>query len=55
MAELEDAAKKLTIDEDGDGKPEIYGFLSRGWGRLTTASFASGCRTRVTACSRPIA
>jgi multiple sugar transport system substrate-binding protein len=41
MEELEDAAKKLTIDEDGDGKPEIYGFLSRGHGRLTTASFAS--------------
>ena len=41
MAELEDAAKKLTIDEDGDGKPEIHGFLSRGWGRLTTASFAT--------------
>ena len=41
MAELEDAAKKLTIDEDGDGKPEIYGFLSRGHGRLTTASFAT--------------
>ena len=41
MAELEDAAKKLTIDEDGDGKPEIYGFLSRGAGRLTTASFAT--------------
>lgn len=41
MAELEDAAKKLTIDEDGDGKPEIYGYLSRGWGRLTTASFAT--------------
>ena len=29
------------FDDDGDGKPEIYGFLSRGWGRLTTASFAS--------------
>jgi len=41
MAELEDAAKKLTIDKDGDGKPEIYGFLTRGWGRLTTASFAT--------------
>jgi multiple sugar transport system substrate-binding protein len=41
MAELESAAQKLTIDEDGDGKPEIYGFLSRGWGRLTTASFAT--------------
>ena len=41
MAELEDAAKKLTIDEDGDGKPEVYGFLSRGHGRLTTASFAT--------------
>lgn len=41
LAELEDAAKKLTIDEDGDGKPEIHGFLSRGWGRLTTASFAT--------------
>ena len=41
MAELEDAAKKLTIDEDGDGTPEVYGFLSRGHGRLTTASFAT--------------
>ena len=41
MAELEDAAKKLTIDEDGDGKPDNYGFLSRGHGRLTTASFAT--------------
>ncbi len=41
MAELEDAARKLTIDEDGDGEPEVYGFLSRGHGRLTTASFAT--------------
>ena len=41
LAELEDAAKKLTIDEDGDGTPEVYGFLSRGHGRLTTASFAT--------------
>jgi len=41
MEELEAAAKQLTIDEDGDGKPEIHGFLSRGWGRLTTASFAT--------------
>lgn len=41
MAELEAAAKALTIDEDNDGKPEIYGYLSRGWGRLTTASFAT--------------
>jgi len=41
MEELENAARKLTIDENGDGKPEIYGFLSRGWGRLTTASFAT--------------
>ena len=41
LTELEAAAKKLTIDEDGDGKPEIHGFLSRGWGRLTTASFAT--------------
>lgn len=41
MAELEAAAKALTIDEDGDGNPEIHGFLSRGWGRLTTASFAT--------------
>ncbi len=41
MAELEDAARKLTLDEDGDGKPEVYGFLSRGHGRLTTASFAT--------------
>ena len=41
LAELEDAARKLTIDEDNDGTPEVYGFLSRGWGRLTTASFAT--------------
>ena len=41
MAELEDAARKLNIDEDGDGEPEVYGFLSRGHGRLTTASFAT--------------
>ena len=41
MEELEDAARKLTIDDNGDGKPETYGFLSRGWGRLTTASFAT--------------
>ena len=40
MAELEDAAKKLTI-KDKSGNIEIYGFLSRGWGRLTTASFAT--------------
>jgi multiple sugar transport system substrate-binding protein len=40
MEELEAAAQKLTIkDEDGD--VEIHGFLSRGWGRLTTASFAT--------------
>ncbi|MGI9336725.1 MAG: extracellular solute-binding protein [Gammaproteobacteria bacterium] len=41
LEELEAAAKALTIDEDGDGTPEIHGFLSRGWGRLTTASFAT--------------
>ncbi|MCH9045860.1 MAG: extracellular solute-binding protein [SAR324 cluster bacterium] len=41
LQELEAAAKKLTIDEDGDGKPEIYGFLSRGRDRLITASFAT--------------
>ena len=41
MEELWDAARKLTIDENGDGKPEVYGYLSRGWGRLTTASFAT--------------
>jgi multiple sugar transport system substrate-binding protein len=40
MAELEDAAKKLTI-KDASGNVETYGFLSRGWGRLTTATFAS--------------
>lgn len=40
MEELEEAAKKLTI-KDEDGNVEMYGFLSRGWGRLTTASFAS--------------
>jgi len=41
LEELEAAAKKLTIDEDGDGKPEIYGFLERGKGRETTAGFAT--------------
>ncbi|MBW1698815.1 MAG: extracellular solute-binding protein [Deltaproteobacteria bacterium] len=41
MEELEEAARKLTIDENGDGKPEIYGFLSRGRERLITASFAT--------------
>ncbi|MCP5149748.1 MAG: extracellular solute-binding protein [Ectothiorhodospiraceae bacterium] len=41
MAELEAAAKALTIDEDKDGTPEIYGFLARGWGNLATASFAT--------------
>ncbi len=40
MEELEAAAKALTIKDD-DGNVEVYGFLSRGWGRLTTASFAS--------------
>ncbi len=41
LEELEAAAKQLTIDENGDGKPEMYGFLSRGRDRLITASFAS--------------
>lgn len=41
LDELEAAAKKLTIDENGDGQPEIYGFLSRAWGGLATASFAT--------------
>ena len=41
MEELEAAAKKLTIDENGDGKPEMYGYLSRGRDRLITASFAT--------------
>ena len=41
MEELEAAAKKLTIDENGDGKPEIYGFLERGRGREITACFAT--------------
>ena len=41
LDELEAAARRLTIDEDGDGRPEVHGFLSRGWGRLTTASFAT--------------
>ncbi|HEX5079444.1 MAG TPA: extracellular solute-binding protein [Geminicoccaceae bacterium] len=40
MEELEAAAKALTI-KDADGNVEMYGFLSRGWGRLTTASFAT--------------
>lgn len=41
LEELEAAAKALTIDENGDGEPEIHGFLSRGWGQLVTASFAT--------------
>ena len=41
LAELEAAAKKLTIDENSDGKPEIYGFLERGRGREITAGFAT--------------
>jgi multiple sugar transport system substrate-binding protein len=40
MDELEAAAKALTI-KDKNGNVETYGFLSRGWGRLTTASFAT--------------
>ena len=41
LEELEAAAKKLSIEENGDGKPDIYGFLSRGRDRLITASFAT--------------
>jgi multiple sugar transport system substrate-binding protein len=41
LEELEEAAKKLTIDENRDGTPEVYGFLSRGSGRAITASFAT--------------
>ena len=40
LAELEDAAKKLTI-KDKNGNVETYGFLTRGWGRLATATFAT--------------
>lgn len=41
MAEMMAAAKALTIDENKDGEPEIYGFLGRGNGYETTAGFAS--------------
>ena len=41
LEELEEAAKKLTIDENGDGKPETYGILIRGRGREITACFAT--------------
>jgi multiple sugar transport system substrate-binding protein len=41
MEELEAAAQKLTIDEDNDGTPEIYGFLARGKTNQITASFAT--------------
>lgn len=41
LAELEEAAKRLTVDENGDGQPDIYGFISRAQGGLATASFAS--------------
>jgi len=40
LEELEAAAEALTIRDD-NGNIETYGFLSRGWGRLTTASFAT--------------
>jgi multiple sugar transport system substrate-binding protein len=40
LEELEEAAKALTL-KDGNGNVEVHGFLSRGWGQLATASFAS--------------
>jgi len=40
MEELEAAAQALTLKDDS-GNIEVHGYLSRGWGRLTTASFAS--------------
>lgn len=39
MEELEEAAKKLTIDEDGDGKADIYGITLRGKGAAATSQF----------------
>ncbi len=41
LEELEEAAKKLTLDTDGDGKIDLYGFISRGKGWSTTATFAT--------------
>lgn len=41
LEELEEAARRLTLDEDGDGEPEVYGFISRARDRLITASFAT--------------
>ncbi|MBI3457971.1 MAG: extracellular solute-binding protein [Candidatus Rokubacteria bacterium] len=41
MEELEAAAKALTIDEDGDGTPDIYGFLAIPTGGPATAPFGT--------------
>ena len=43
LAELEEAAKKLTI-RDAKGNIETYGFISRGSGLQSTASFATYLR-----------
>ncbi len=38
--DLEAAAKKLTLDTDGDGKTDIYGWANRGKGRVATSVFS---------------
>jgi len=39
--ELEEAAKKLTLDTDGDGKTDIYGWIARQAEDEVTAPFAN--------------
>lgn len=39
MADLEAAAKKLTLDTDGDGKADVFGFVGRGKKTQAPASF----------------
>lgn len=39
--EMEEAARKLTLDTDGDGKVDTYGFIARGKGSPAVTSIAS--------------
>lgn len=41
LDELEEAARRLTLDEDKDGKPEIYGITMRGKGNPAVYTFAT--------------
>jgi len=39
--ELEEVAKKLTLDTNGDGKIDIYGYVARGKGMQAVPSFSA--------------